>query len=179
MSFGLCEGRGVLAVSPQWDSWVLPNALIRSQNPTKDASVTVARNIGASFRYHSEYHLQQGRETRVPDEPDHGLGAGGSSVFVRRLSITHRRGRYSDCINPRLLNRSHLSACIYPPGLRSWVLTTLLARNKPTRSSIFNLTYPPSLSVSLTRIEYASESDAVGEMAFESHDIGVRVFAYP
>ena len=85
------------------------------------------------------------------------LGAGGSSVFVRGLSIKHRRGRYSDCINPRLFNSSHLSACIYTPGLRSLVLTTLLTRNKSTRSSI-HLNYPPSLFVSLTSIEYASET---------------------
>lgn len=86
------------------------------------------------------------------------------------LSIMHRRGRYSDCMNPRLLkNSSHLSACIYAPGLRSLAFTTLLTRNKSTTSSIFYLNYPPSLSVSLTGIEYASEtfssvvSDAVGE----------------
>ena len=103
------------------------------------------------FRSHSEYHLQQAQETRVPDEPDHGLGAGGSSVFVRGLSIMHRRGRYSDCINPRLINRSHLSACIYAPGLRSLALTNLLSRNKSTRSSI-SLNYPPSSFLSLTGV---------------------------
>lgn len=99
------------------------------------------------------------------------------------LSIMHRRGVYSDCVNPRLLNRSHLSACIYTPSLRSFALTPLLTRNKFSRSSIFDLNYPPSSFVSLTGIEYASEtfssvvSDAVGAMAFESHDIGVRVSA--
>ena len=76
-----------------------------------------------------------------------------------------------------------LQLAVYAPGLRSLTLTPLLTRNKPTRSSIFSLNYPSSLSVSLTGIEYTSEtfssvvSDAMGEMTFESHGIGVRVFA--
>ena len=111
MSFGLCEGRGVLVGSPQWDSWVLPNALIRSQNPTKDASITVARNIGASFDIManitcSKRRRHASRTSLIVDLEQAAL------PFSFEPSIMHRRGRYSDCINPRLLNRSHLSACI-------------------------------------------------------------------
>ena len=87
MSFGLCDGRGVPCGLTTVGLWVLPNALIRSQTSTKGASITVARSIGTSFRNHSEYKLQQGQETRVPDEVDHGLEAG-SSVLVR-IHETH------------------------------------------------------------------------------------------
>lgn len=90
---GCVRGVESLWTQPQWDMCLLPTHLSALRIRQRTLRFTVARNVGASFRYHGEYHLQQAQETRVPDEPDHGLEAGGSSVFVPGLPYLLSIGR--------------------------------------------------------------------------------------